>query len=159
MSIIYHASTNKNLVIIFPKRTFSKDKYIGNFVFGTTDKILATMYLATRGYSTLMNSRGEQPNIVICAVPAEYQLGDSGGAIYELPVESFIESPQKELSDYELVSKRPVKPLNKLVYNSSLEAMRKAGIIVRFVDEHIFNDLVNNPDQAKLISRLPTFDT
>jgi hypothetical protein len=91
--------------VLEPKRTLSKDKYIGDFVFATQNKVLAIMYLTTRGFATLMNSNSRNPNIVICADKDDYLKRDSGGAIYELPSALFIESPQKELSDYELVSK------------------------------------------------------
>jgi hypothetical protein len=156
MPILYHASTNKDLALITPKRTLSKDKYIGEFVFATADRMLATMYLATRGYATLLGSHDEEPNIVICADQGKYQAYDNGGAIYELPSESFKESPQKELSDFELVSMEPVTPLRKVIYEKSLQAMQDAGITVRFVDEQVFNSLIGNPKQAELIKKLPT---
>jgi hypothetical protein len=158
MPILYHASTNKDLGVINPKRTLSKDKYIGDFVFATADKVLAIMYLATRGYATLMNSKDTQPNIVVCADQSRYQADDKGGAIYELPEESFIDTPQKELNGYEFVSVKPVKPLSKSVYEKSLYAMNEAGIIIRFVDEQTFSSLIGNPKQAELINNLPIFN-
>lgn len=157
MSVLYHASQNKNLTAAEPKRTLSKDIYIGDFVFATTDKFLATMYLATKGYATLLGSQDEQPNIVICADANDYLTHDQGGAIYELPSDSFTESPQKELSDYELVSLIPVKPLNKTVYDKSLDAMQDSGIVVRFVDKQTFDNLIGHPKQAELIQQLPTY--
>lgn len=158
MPVFYHASMNKDLGVINPKRTLSKDHYIGDYVFATADRTLAIMYLTTRGYATLMNPHDKQPNVVICAKQAEYQASDTGGAIYELPADSFIESPQKELSDYELVSKVPVKPLTKDLYDMSLRALKENGIIVRFVDKDTFNNLIGNPKQAELISQLPIFE-
>lgn len=155
MSLLYHASTNKGLELITPMHTLSKDKYIGDFVFATADKTLATMYLATRGYATLMGSHDEQPNIVICGNQTEYEANDVGGAIYELPSELFSESPQKELSEYEMVSREPVKPLNKVIYEKSIQAMQDVGIIVHFVDKQTFNSLIGNPKQAELTNSLP----
>lgn len=157
MYVLYHASQSKDLLLIEPKRTLSKDKFIGNFVFATTDKILAIMYLTAKGYATLMGLHEEQPNIVICANSEDYLKHDKGGAIYELPSESFIESPQKELSDCELVSKVSVKPLRKLVYDKSIDTIMDAGIHVRFVDKQTFDSLIGNPDQLDLVGKLPLY--
>lgn len=158
MPVLYHASTNKNLELIKPKPTLSKDKFIGDFVFATKDKILATMYLATKGYATLLGPRDTPPNIVICADEKEYLKNDKGGAIYELPSDSFKDSPQKGLTDFELVSKSAVTPLSKVVYESSLEAMKKLGIEIRFVDQRTFDSLVNSPNQKELIRKLPLYE-
>jgi len=157
MHILYHASTNRDLEVIEPKRTLSHNKYIGDYVFATADKILATMYLATRGFATLMSTQNTQSNIVICADPGIYQEGDVGGAIYELSSLSFTESPQKDLNDYEFVSMQAVKPLSKVVFEKSLQAMSDAGIIIRFVDEQTFEHLLRSPHQTEMIKKLPIY--
>jgi hypothetical protein len=156
MTILFHASTNKDMDKIKPTRTLSKDRYIGNYIFATSDRILATMYLVTRGNATLMNSKAEPPYVVICADEAEYLKNDKGGAIYELPSETFTVTPQKELSEYELVSRQSVNPLTKITYEKSLDAMLGAGITVRFVDQQTFDSLIGNPRQTELIKNLPT---
>lgn len=55
MEVLYHASSDTNLTIIVPKRTISKDIYIGDFVFATQDKRLVAMYLVAKGNATIMD--------------------------------------------------------------------------------------------------------
>lgn len=156
---VYHVSPNKSLKIIEPRRALSKGVYIGDYVFATKDKMLATMYLATKGYAVLLGSKDKNPNIVICADAQDYLASDHGGAVYELPEEFFFESPQTELAEYELVSKFPVKPLSKMVYEKSIDAMHKSGIDIKFVDQETFDNLIGNLKQRELVHQLPNYHT
>src|SRR5437870_4294905 len=108
--ILYHASQKKNLKVIKPQPTLSNNKLIGNYVFATANKILAIMYLVPKGIAILVEPNGLNPNIVICSDIEEFKKKDIGGVIYELPSETFIKTPQKGLTDYEMVSKKGVKP-------------------------------------------------
>jgi hypothetical protein len=159
MEAVYHTSPEKDLKLIEPKPTISKDKYLGDYVFATSNKLLAVMYLATRGYATLMNPDKDNPNIVICADKNDYLKNDRGGAIYKLPGETFIETPQHGLSDYEKVSTHSVKPIEKTIYRTSIEAMLDAKIKIYFTDSVTFNSLIGAKDQAKRISKLTPFTT
>lgn len=154
---LYHASANKDLSLITPRKTLSHDVYIGDYVFATLDKTLATMYLVPKGIATLMTPDDEEPNIVICAKETDFLTKDQGGAIYTLPAENFIESPQKGLESYEMVSESPVKPINKEVFARSIDALFAAGIKIYFVDEDTFEMLIGNPKQKELIRRLPSY--
>lgn len=51
-SFLYHASAQKNLKVLKPQRTLFHDEYIGDFVFATSDRRMAAMYLATKGVPT-----------------------------------------------------------------------------------------------------------
>jgi len=154
---IYHSSHHKNLKIISPQRTLSHDKYIGDFVFATYNKKLAVMYLATKGVGILMNPKKSDMTIVICANEKEYLINDRGGAIYELTDDEFFVSPQSGLGDYERVSKKPVKPQNTTLYDSSVTAFLNHGIKIYFVDEEMFNILVLNPKQSEIIRTLTPY--
>lgn len=154
MKVLYHASPHTNLSVIKPKHTLSKDKYIGDYVFATADHRLATMYLATKGVATLMNT-DKGLWIAICCNEAKYLNQDRGGAIYELPADTFSETPQRGLSDYELVSKAPVKPINKTINKKSLDAMLDLGINIYFVDALTFEKLVADKNKRpKILSTL-----
>jgi len=142
MHILYHASPEKNLELIEPRPTLSNDKYIGDYVFATANRLLAVMYLATKGVATLMDV--ENSWIAICCNEGEYIANDKGGAIYTLPMNSFIETPQTSLNDYEFVSTRAVRPTSKIEYTSTLQAMIDGDITVFFVDEPTFNDLLES---------------
>ena len=142
MKVLYHASQNKDLSVLEPQRTISKDKYIGDYIFATEDKILALMYLVPKGYGIIMHS-GESPSrIQICADEAEIRAKDKGGAIYHLDASDFQESPQAELSGYERVSKQPLRPIFKDVYKSSFDALEKFGVIIEFIDQVTFEHLI-----------------
>ncbi len=105
----------------------------------------------------MMNPNASRPNIVICSSVSDYKSKDKGGAIYELLSDSFIESPQKDLSMYEMVSKEPIKPINKTEYTSSLLAMLENKIEVKFTDEYTFKKLINNPEQKRLIKAIKNY--
>lgn len=154
MNLLYHASTNKNLEMIEPQRTLSKDKYIGDYVFATSDRKLAAMYLVTRGTPTLMNTKAEVPRIIICADSTSYIKNDAGGAIYEVPGKSFVKTPQEGLEESELVGKVAVKPVSKKVFATSIDALNEAGVEVYFVNETQFEDIVLNKNEDEIISNL-----
>lgn len=155
--ILYHASPHKNLTIIKPQKTLSQNKFIGYYVFATSSHTMATMYLVPRGIPTLMDPNGPEKNIVICATADNFTSKDIGGAIYELPSEDFDSTPQSGLEEYELVSKKSIKPVQKHVYKSSLDALREADIAVRFVNEDTFTKLIRHPNQAKEIKSIPRY--
>lgn len=154
---VYHASPDVNLKTIIPKRTMSKDKYIGDFVFATTDKKLAAMYLATRGIATLMHHVSDTPFIVMSSSSDEYLQSDAGGAIYTLPGATFEPTPQHELSESEMVSKVMVEPLDKEVYKTSIEAMKHHGVAIYFVDQPTFKCIVATKNQQEAVSTLQPF--
>jgi hypothetical protein len=154
MKTLYHASPSKNLTVIQPQRTLSRDKYIGDYVFATSDLKLAAMYLATKGKGTLMDYTSKEPAIVICSDEREYVRNDKGGAIYIVPADSFKKSPQEGLEESEVVSKVPVTPLDKKVYEHSLDAMHELGITVYFADQKTFDALVKARDEKKLLKKL-----
>ena len=142
--MLYHASPLKHLALLEPKPTLSNNKNIGDYLFATPNKIMAMMYLVPLGVPTLMNPDAEKPNIVIYSNKDEFKKVDKGGAIYELEGKGFTETPQKDLSQYEKVSKRLVKPISKTVYDSSLQAMSSTGIKIMFVTEKKFKELSGN---------------
>lgn len=154
---VYHASAHKDLKTIIPKRTMSKDKYIGDFVFATTDKKLAAMYLATRGVATLMNHTQDKPYIVICGDQEGYLQSDKGGAIYTLLSESFEPTPQRELVESELMSSIRVKPVKVELFQTSLEAMHKHGVAIYFVSKNTFDEMVATKNKDVAVSALEPF--
>ena len=157
MQILYHASPHKDLKTIQPKRTLSRDVYIGDYVFATSDIRLAAMYLATKGTAILLNVDYEVPRVVICSEANDYIANDKGGAIYTVPATSFTNTPQKGLEKSELVSKVAVKPIDKKLYERSLDAMKEANIAVYFVNPEKFNKLVDAKDESAILSSLTPY--
>lgn len=155
--VLYHASQRKYLSLIKPQSTLSNNKYIGDFIFATKNKMMALMYLVPKGIPILMNPTGPVPDIVICGDVSRFLTKDIGGAIYELSATNFNKTPQEGLSEYEMVSTKPVKPIRKTIYKSTLEALLSAGVQVRFTDETTFYRLIGNPNQKVIIKTLPIY--
>jgi len=154
---LYHSSQKKNLKLLIPQKTLSHDKYIGDFVFATYNKYLAIMYLATKGVGILMNPKKPDMTIVICANEKEYLITDKGGAVYEMTDDGFFDSPQSGLGEYEKVTKKPVKPLKKVIFESSIDALVNNGVKVYFVNAKMFNSLIINPKQSEIIRSLSPY--
>lgn len=134
---------NKDLTVLEPQRTLSKDEYIGNYVFATKNRLYALMYLAPNAAGTKLMEVHGNPYMVINGTVEAYQKLDKGGAIYSLPYSSFEESPQAELGDSEYVSRTSVTPLGKETYDSSLTALLDAGVAVYFMDDVAFAKIVD----------------
>ena len=157
MDTLYHSSTNKDLELLEPQRTLSKDIYIGDYVFATSDKRLAAMYLATRGTPILLNTNVKNPQIIISANAKEYVKHDVGGAIYSVPAEYFKKTPQTGLEDSERVSEITVHPSAKTVYESSIAAMREMGVTVYFVSQKQFDEIIRTKNEDHIISKLAPY--
>lgn len=147
MSDLYHSSVEKDLRIISPRRTLSKDKYIGDFVFATSDRTYSAMYLVPKGIMTLMNSSVDGSWIVIRSDPKDFRLIDKGGAIYRLSSEGFIKSPQVELGETEMVCANEVPILDKEVYSTALEALNEQKVAVYFACEKEFQEILDMKPQ------------
>ncbi len=154
---LYHASQITNLSKIVPQPTLSHDKYIGDYVFATANFKLALMYLVPKGIGILMNVKANKPNIVIASNVKILQSKDRGGAIYILSDEKFEKSPQQEIGEYEMVCKSEVKPIDKILYKSVLNALTSNQIEVRFVSKSLFNELINNPKQDQIIKTIKPY--
>jgi len=157
MNLLYHASTNKNLTLIKPQKTLSKDRYIGDYVFATSDKKIAVMYLVTKGTPILMNVKSGAPRIIICAEPDEYIEHDKGGAIYEVPSDNFMKTPQEGLEESELVCKVAVRPVSKKVFATSISALSDAQVEIYFVTQAQYESIIMNKNEAEIISTLTPY--
>jgi hypothetical protein len=145
---LYHASTEKNLSIIKPQRTLSHDTYIGDYVFAASNKAYAAMYLAPKGMPQLLNAFDGKPYLVINGNIATFRDKDAGGAIYEVPSDTFNGTPQVELAETELVSTQSVVPLNKEVFNTALGAFNNMNIPIYFVDNTVYEKIKQAEDHG-----------
>ena len=154
---LYHSSPIKNLKKINPQRTLSNNKYIGDFVFATKDKRLSLMYMLPKGFPILMNSKSSSPYVVICGEVEDVIQKDKGGALYILPSKTFHKTPQKELIEYEMVSRDSVAPIDEIDYANVLNALNIEGISIYFVDDTVFSNLIDNPEQDNIVKHLKRF--
>ncbi len=130
----YHGSQHKGLEEIEPRKTTSRDPEEGELVFATPDKGLASIFMAdSRHYGS-----GKFNDVTYCYIVeprGEFIKRDKGGHIYVLPGEGFENDPSKGLGEHEWTNKQKVKPVEKIEYPSSLDAMLENGVQVYFIDE------------------------
>lgn len=147
---LYHGSSQSGLKILHPKKTLSKDQYIGDFVFASHNKTLAIMYMTVKGYYSLMSTGTTPPYIVICANEKEYkEKDDSAVSIYKLSSNSFEATPQEELKEYEFVSRKPVVPESFETYPNALTAFSQNNIDIYFVNKQVFDQIVVAGDKDR----------
>lgn len=155
--LLYHASQHRYLKLLKPQKTLGLNKYIGDYVFATSDKIMAIMYLVPHGFPALMYPAKPNANLVICATAEDFKAQDRGGAIYKLSSQSFKRTPQEGMSDFEMVSEETVRPVAKTMYKSTLKTFAMENIAIRFVDEATFKKLINNPRQSEIIEQITQY--
>lgn len=146
---LYHGSSQSGLKTIYPKKTLSKDKYIGDFVFASHNKTLAIMYMTVKGYYSLMSPSTSPPYIVICADENEYIEKDREVSIYKLPSGDFEVTPQTELKEHEFVSRQSVTPDSFETYPNALTAFSHNNIDVYFVNKTTFDQIVEAGDKGR----------
>ena len=158
-NLLFHASAVKGLKVLNPKRTLSKDKYIGDFVFATPSKPMASMYLAPReGGTILIEAFNDEPYAVINNTSKKFQQVDRGGSIYTVSSTSFSKTPQEELIGPELVSILPVVPISEKVYDTSLSAMKEQNVKVFFVNNDLFHKIQSAKDHGiEILSTLTPY--
>lgn len=156
---LYHGSGQSGLKIIYPKKTLSKDEYIGDFVFASHNKTLAIMYMTVKGYYSLMSTDTTPAYIVICSDEKEYKKKDGEVSIYKLPSGSFETTPQEELKEYEFVSRQPVTPESFETYPNALTAFSQNNIDVYFVSKPVFDQIVKagNKDRDKYLKSVAKY--
>ena len=86
---LYHASPIKNIKEFEPRNEVPRYDGEANLVFATPKEALAAMFLAPRDFSIEIAMYDSKYVIFIEADEEAYDQKDTGGAIYELPTESF----------------------------------------------------------------------
>ncbi len=145
---LYHASDNKGVDVFKPKNKTVRDKSEGKVVFASPSKTYASMFIVPARDSWATNGRFGNRFWIVVSDKKGYLKNDRGGAIYSLPADKFNYSPNKGTSYLEWTSKEPVKPIDKEVYDSGLEAMMNLGVEVYFVDKNTFKDFKKAEKQA-----------
>jgi|ETNmetMinimDraft_21_1059911.scaffolds.fasta_scaffold04597_2 hypothetical protein len=145
---LYHASPIKNIKEFEPRNEVPRYDGEANLVFATPKEALAAMFLAPRDFSIEIAMYDSKYVIFIEADEEAYDQKDTGGAIYELPTESFETDAQHGMGAVEWYSKVAVKPLAKTVYESSIEAMDRFGVTRHFVNSDMMNRIRQDPANA-----------
>jgi len=137
---LYHGSPNKNIAIFEPRAESIRDPKEGPVIFGAPDKVYASMFLVPSDDD--WTSKGQFSGQYYQAIADEkrYRELDKGGAIYTFSSESFETDLTKSMKQREWISRKPVKPIKKEVYESGLEAMKQLGVKVVFVTSDVFSE-------------------
>lgn len=140
-----------------PKRKSFRDKDEGAVVFATQRKGLAASFMSH------VKNPDDYPDIsvinrkpvVLIPKKKEFLKNDTGGAIYKLrKSKSFHRDHPKSyhFGVFEWITRRKVKPIEKKVYDSSIDAMIDNGAIVYFVtkkQQKDFRKLANEKEPSE----------
>jgi hypothetical protein len=160
---LYHASQNRDIEILEPKKDKVRDPKEGPVVFATPYLDYASCFLASTDDSWVKISRFSTDHSwktktswnVIIGDKNRFTENDHGGVIYVLPSKTFYCDPEKGTRESEWISKEPVRPIKKIVYKSGLTAMLENGVNVFFVSKSIFDRITASSDHGwSIISKL-----
>ncbi|MDO8686790.1 MAG: hypothetical protein Q7K11_01095 [Candidatus Berkelbacteria bacterium] len=143
---LYHGSQHKGLEEVEPRKKTSRDPEEGELVFATQDLAIATIFMTKAHRSS--GAFGDVTYVSIIEPREGFIKNDNGGHIYVLPSDTFICDPNKGLGVYEWTSKEKVKPVRKIEYLSTLDAMIENGVQVYFIDEETFEKIKQSDDHG-----------
>ncbi len=148
--LLYHGSPHKNIQELQPKRKTVRDPEEGEVLFATQDLAFATLFMIPlRGLTC--GRFNKIPYVCIESSKEEFIRNDTGGHVYVVPSDSFSCDSHKGLSKYEWTSKNPVKPVAKIEYPSTLDALIENGVQVYFVDTSTLQQIREAPDHGHSI--------
>jgi len=138
--ILYSASQNRNIDIFEPRARSIRDPNEGPVIFATPDKAYASMFIVPSNDSWTNKGRCQDQYYQVISDEKRYKKLDKGGAIYTFKSDDFETDLTKSMKNKEWISKKPVKPINKEIYESGIEAMKQLGVRIFFVEPDIFLD-------------------
>lgn len=132
--VVYHGSTDKNIEKFEPRSTKVRDRAEGPKVFATSDKRMASVFIA--GVDDSWGNSGMTDGVpyMVISDRQRFEEIDTGGAIYHLPSDTFTTDPHKGLGEIEWTSGGSVEPIDREEHESALDAMLNYGVQVFFVD-------------------------
>ena len=138
--ILYSASQDRNIDTFKPRVITFRDLDEGPVVFATPDKAYASMFIVRSNDSWTNKGQYQGQYYQVISDEKRYKNLDKGGAIYTFKSDDFETDLTKGMKNKEWISKKPVKPINKEIYESGLEAMEQLEVKIFFVDPDIFLD-------------------
>lgn len=155
IDVVYHASTNKNISLFEPRAENFRDPNEGPVIFATPSIRLASCYLFKWNDSWVHQSISTDNNgsnyevYMIIADRERFNRIDSGGAIYLLPAKNFKFDKYRGPGEYEWTSHEPVRPFGQINFPSALEAMRKFGVKIYFLNESQFEKYLKSTSEER----------
>ena len=148
---LYHGSKRKNIDMLVPKTTRGR-KELGNVVYGTKHKSLAATFIprtSLKNEPEISMIKGKP--IVLIPNKKNFLKNDRGGAIYKIKnspaFSKDLYAKNYQFGKFERISRRKIKPIDKKVYDSSIDAMVENGAIVYFVNKkqlYEYRKLIDN---------------
>lgn len=127
---LYHGSSNKNIEELVPKAITIRNSDDGSVIFATPTKSRASLFIVPSDDSWTNKSCFNDINYHLISDKERYLKLDNGGAIYTLASDTF-ESDEK---GNEWISRVSVKPIDKEIFKSGVQAMEKYGVKIIFCD-------------------------
>ena len=180
-TVMFHASVNKNIDVFEPRSISTRSKQEGDVIFASADISYASRFMTIKRWTDNVCKKGSfdhGPYYMIIKNKDLFLEEDKGGAIYVLPAENFCydlafkKVTRKEWlktgkhkgygSLSEWVSKEAVKPLYKIEFKSTFDAMIDLGVQVYFVDDDKFKEInslwgkSDNTELRKYLMELPS---
>lgn len=131
---LYHGSPHGQIDEFEPRQKSVRDPNEGPRIFATPELSLATIFMSEQKISE-SGKFDDIPYAVIVGSKEAFIAKDKGGHVYVLPSDKFKTDPDKGLGENEWTSEERVKPIKKLEFKSTLDAMLENGVQVYFVDE------------------------
>ena len=152
--VLFHGSPNKEIKVFEPRETkTSKNFPDGPLVFASTSIQFASCFMIEWNDSWCHQIRFDLgPTTLVLKDKERFLKADKGGAIYVLPSNNFYtrfygwDTP-------EWGSKKEVKPLHKIEFDSAYKAMMELGVQIFFVDEKLFNK-IKEPGRIDILMKL-----
>jgi hypothetical protein len=144
--VLYHASHNKDILEFKPKNESPRYEGEPNAVFATPYIEVAAMFLVPKSITTEISKYGSTYTVFINGSEQDFKALDHGGAIYTLSSDGFETDKNIGMGETEWLSQKPVKPLNKVVYDSALDAIHEHKVKIYFLSNDTFNRIKANPE-------------
>ena len=140
--VLYHGSGNRNIKVFEPREnTRQKDGEKKEFVFATDSFVKALPYMFKNESRDFSYSSGQRNGVITAVFPLSEQdlrIRDEGGAVYELSGDEF-----EEGDGYEWASEKPTNPLNKIEFDSTVDAMIENGVKVYCLSQKDYEDYLS----------------
>jgi hypothetical protein len=141
---LYHASPNNNLEILKPKSlTTPEDFGHGPVVFATHSLVFASQFIVPTDDSWANGGAYSNDCFFVISDRKRFEGSDKGGSIYLVSSEIF-----EEYNNKEVFSRKPVKVVSSIQFDSGLEAMIVLGVQVYFVSEKEYGQLQKEPEKG-----------
>jgi len=153
--VLYHASDNRHIDEFEPRAETVRSKTEGPVVFATPDRVGVTVFLTPTNdswtRSGCFSDGHHRVNFIVINGRDRFLHLDHGGAVYELPSDTFNTDPNLGSRENEWTSRVPVRPIKQTEVESSLDEMLRVGIQVYFVDDKTFQSINQSNDHGHAV--------